>query len=489
MANNDELEKKQRILTDIVMSNGYMELDAFGYDSEAREKFLDEFGLTDLANEIDDKFILMGRTSDHATREQLKEEINDLKEEVCKQCRDILKSQGVDVDDVLGKQPTWDELKEQLAKQLEDDLGISRENAEKAGLLDQDVITRGTKGEIIMDDTLERRKKLKEAGVPFTAKDGKIKLEMELRAQQGVVYEDTPKNRHLLDENEIEYIEMAQGNKLHRNGRPSLFVPFNWLNTVDKGFNSSLGRFAMRSSKLAVAGTILGPAGAILLLSYYICKKHFVNEKVHNLSLGERKALDHGLTVYKENKDKFGRIQPMYYYKQDGKVYSVGARDVRIPDKVKGIKLSPVEKEKLRRGELVELEDAKGKEFGIRIDVSRPDVLREYYRENKRDRNMTAVPGQSASDRDKLEWIAAHGAEGITQIFSDKHHNVERDTFLSQHGMRQLYMEYRMSKIELERTSDETRKQGCQEAISESDAALKEIAESELAKISRKMGR
>ena len=193
MANNDELEKKQRILTDIVMSNGYMELDAFGYDSEAREKFLDEFGLTDLANEIDDKFILMGRTSDHATREQLKEEINDLKEEVCKQCRDILKSQGVDVDDVLGKQPTWDELKEQLAKQLEDDLGISRENAEKAGLLDQNVITRGTKGEIIMDDTLERRKKLKEAGVPFTAKDGKIKLEMELRAQQGVVYEDTPK--------------------------------------------------------------------------------------------------------------------------------------------------------------------------------------------------------------------------------------------------------------------------------------------------------
>lgn len=489
MEENDDIKKKQELLVSIILSRGYMELDAFGYDNEARENFLKEFGLLDLSNEIDDKFIQLGRTSDITTRDRLKQEIASLKNDACERCRECLKNQGVDVDEVVGKHMSWDELKEQLAKQLEENFGISRGNAEKSGLLDEDVITRGTKNEFIMDDTVERRKKLKEAGIPFKAEDGKIRLEMELRAQQGVCYDDTPQNRRILDENEMEYIEMAQGNNLRTNGKNVLFVPFNWLNAADKGYNSKLARTVLRGSKVAIAGTLLGPAGAVLLLAYYKCKQHLINEKAHNLSLAERKALKHGLTVYKENKDKYGRTQPMYYYQKDGKTYSVGAHDVRIPDKVKGIRLSPVDKERLRRGELVELKDAKGKEFGIRIDINRPNILQEYYRENKRDKNMKEVPGSSSSDKEKLEWIASHGAEGITQIFSDKHMNLERDVFLSQYGMRQLYMQFRMSKIEMEKSTDETRKQGAKESIHEADAALKDIAESEIAKLGRKMGR
>ena len=62
------------------------------------------------------------------------------------------------------------------------------------------------------------------------------------------------------------------------------------------------------------------------------------------------------------------------------------------------------------------LKDKKGNEFGVRIDVTKPSCIQEYYKERKNDREMKKVPTKTSPDREKLEWIARKGFQGISDI-------------------------------------------------------------------------
>lgn len=484
----DEEEKKQRKLVEIIMSKGDVGIATFNFNEEDRERFFKDFDLWDMVKEMDDKEIKAWIETDKVKADALNDEIRQLRQDLCSKCREILVQQGVDVEKVCGKEKSWDELREELAAQLEG-IGISRENAEKAGLLDEDIITEGVEGTFTLDDTPEMRKRLKENDIEYTAKNGKITLNMRMEAKQGVSFKDTRENRKILDDNEVQYIEYAQGHYLNPWESKCLFVPYNWMNSYDKGYNTKLGGLIVRGGKVAAAGTLLGPGGAVLMLTYYGLKKGLRDNKLPYLSYGEKKALANGLTVFKDTKDRNGRPVKVYIHQEGKKYISVDAHDVRIPDRVRGVVLTPIEKQKLRQGQLLELEDNAGRRFAVRIDISRPNSLREYVIENKRDKTMKEAPQASASDKEKLEWIARYGAEGISQIFGEKRNNLKRDTFLDKYEMRVMYGQYRASKGMENSTQDETRKQGIRESISEADQAIKDIAEGELAKMSRKMGR
>lgn len=187
----------------------------------------------------------------------------------------------------------------------------------------------------------------------------------------------------------------------------------------------------------------------------------------------ERKALKQGLTFYKEGQ---GGEPARYYFSDMGKICSVEARHVKIPNMVKGITLSPIEREKLRKGELVTLKDKKGNEFAVRIDVTRRNGLQEYYKDG---RSMKSVPSPQSPDEVKLEYIKEKGFGGIHDIYGEKTLNLERDTFLDRFGLKADYMHVRETSI---REGNDYR---MSPAFQEADNGLRTKAEQELGKITK----
>lgn len=482
-------EKDMNRMIGIALHGGNANYGIFNYDKDQREEFLRRYGWWERASRAETLRDEAAFTADAARSRQCTDEAKKLEREIYRECRKQLQEAGVDLEKVLGPEREWEEMVGQLAEQLQA-IGIDRETAAKAGLLDEEIITRGADGRFTLADTVSQREKLKKAGIDFTAKDGRITIDVRLKAKKGVAYEDTPDNRRRLDEAELEYIEMALGHNLHSNGRNALFVPFNWLNRAEQGYNSKLAQNIKQLALIGGAALFTGP-GVTLALFVALRRTPLRQNlfKAHELTYAQRKAIEQGLTAYKENRDRQGNIHPTFYYQENGMLYSVAAHDVRIPEKVNGVKLSPLQREKLRQGELLELCNDKGEEFGLRVDLTHPNGLREYYRAMKSDKTMTAKPGAASSDDEKLSWIAKHGAQGVDDIFGRTDRDLVRDAFLARYGLKDSYAEYRNAQRVQGKDPGTDRGRKAEASMQETDARLRSMATDELEKISKSRGR
>ena len=153
------------------------------------------------------------------------------------------------------------------------------------------------------------------------------------------------------------------------------------------------------------------------------------------LTRAEAKALMAGEAIYRE--DKTGR--EMYIYMYNGNRYIMDAGDLVLPRQVDGVKLTILERERIRRGELVAVSDKDGEQIAFRVDPTSRDNIKRYYLNLKRDRQMTAVPGMFSDGKDKLEYIAQAGRKGIDDIFGTKARDKSRERFLSRYNLSSLY--------------------------------------------------
>mgnify|MGYP000961121476 CR=1 FL=1 len=477
------MEKKTKeILIEICMRKGEVSNDIFYYDDTIKNKVnaeVDKELSLALAKAESERTAFNISGKDTTEEKALKAEL-----ELVEKCKQTLLREGMDIDRILGKtDPKQDE--QEIIKEL-GKLGINEEQARKLGLTDAErVINNGKDFSIEYNDTPEKRKSLSEKNIDYKVdeKIKKIYINGRMDAMRGVSLNDTPQVRKLLDENEINYINMA-------NGENGLFVPISFRNGVYGVTNSQLVKNLEKIALIAATSFIISAPGAIVL--YFILNKTGLLDKMLKrgaVNVGEKKALEQGLTVYKTIKDKEGngrysREKEMYYYMDRGNLCSLNARDVRIPDQLKGVKLTPGQKEDFRKGKLVELTNKKGEVFAVRIDVAQESLCTMYYKDMRSDKTMRETPNKKSEDKEILDYITKKGMSGIDDVFGSKA-SMERNVFLDRYGMRQNYTDAKNIELEIRGGRDE---QGGRKEIDFQDGKIKDLASKELARLSQNNG-
>lgn len=436
----EEIDRGQ--LWRLVINHGRIGVDDFDYDEEARRRFARLAGMEDL-------FDAYGEDGE----EEESKEHDELRREIERRARALLEKEGVNVDKVLGREPTQDEQMESVLSQLEQ-MGISRATAEELDLTDLTLLKNG--GRVVgcgLPDTPEMRRKLEDEQVEYTPKDGRLRVMMRVDVREGVSMEASDETRRLLDDNQIDYIRMAEGKKF--------FIPRNWHNARYPYTNSQLLRNLGKLAGVAAVAFLNPVAGVLVLITLKrmgLLRLRYVGDKIH-LSSAEKKALREGLTAYRQDRKGTER----YLYMDHGNICSMNAHDVPIPRAIRGVTLSPAQRESLRKGQLLTLRGKDGEEILARIDVTRQKSYVEYYRGNNR--KMSAVPDAKSGDREKLEYIEMKGFEGIVSIFGKKSINLGRDAFLERYGMRQAYAQYLHGDRSLRRKLDGTLRECAAEGL------------------------
>lgn len=467
---DESIEKR---LIEIVMRNGKLDESLFNYSKEEKERVLEAADLKELAGILEEAEQELLICEDNVKVKELTGTIRSVEEEIEKACRKTLLENGVDIEKAVGKR--MDEHKKlSLLKQQLESFGIDEKTAEELGLMDLETLkTDGKSFTFVLEDTAKKRNELKKNHIEFTVKDGKINISGKFMAKEGICIEDSEEAVRFLDENQMNYIRMAQGNTA---GKGKLFIPTSWMGGTT---NSQLVSNAKKLAMIAGAGLIISPAGSIMLL--VVLKKTGLYDKLmkdNGLKKSEKKALEQGLTVFKQD-GKNAR----YWYMENGNLLSLNANDVRIPRWIRGVQLSPADVEKLKRGGLLMLKDKKGQEFGVRIDVTKPSCVQEYYKERKRDKEMKEVPTRISPDEQKLEWIAKKGFQGISDIYGNKSLNLERDTFLSRYDLKNLFTDYRTKEMQMQ--SRESMKEVLEKEMERLDGKIKEKADEGILRINK----
>lgn len=464
-------ERIEKRLIEIIMNGGKLNESLFNFSKEEKAKTLEAAGIKELAEILDETEKEIMFCEDTQKVKELVETSKSVEEEIEKACRKALSENGVDIEKAIGKRME-EQKKISLLKQQLESFGIDERTATELGLTDLDALkTDGKNFTFVLENTAKKRLELEKNHIEFTIKDGKINISGKIMAKEGVSIKDSEEAVRFLNENEINYIRMAQGETA---GKGKLFIPTSWTNGTT---NSQLVSNAKKLAMIAGAGLIISPAGSIMLL--IVLKKTGLYDKLmkdNGLKKAEKKALEKGLTVFKQD-GKNAR----YWYMENGNLLSLNANDVRIPRWIKGVQLSPADVEKLKKGELLMLKDKKGEEFGVRIDVTKPNCVQEYYKERKNDREMKEVPTRISDDEKKLEWIARKGFQGISDIYGNKTLNLERDTFLSKYDLKNLFTDYRSKVIQLQ--GRESMKEELTKDLERIDGKIKDKANEEVLRI------
>ena len=464
-------ERIEKRLIEIVMKGGKLDESLFNYSKEEEERTLEAADIKELADILEETEKELFYCEDNLKVKELIETSRSVESEIEKACRKALSENGVDIEKAVGER--MDEQKKlSLLKQQLESFGIDERTATELGLTDLDALkTDGKNFTFVLENTAKKRQELEKNHIEFTVKDGKINISGKVMAKEGVCIEDSEETVRFLDENEMDYIRMAQGETA---GKGKLFIPTSWANGTT---NTQLLSNAKKLAMIAGAGLIISPTGSIMLL--IVLKKTGLYDKLmkdNGLKKAEKKALEKGLTVFKQD-GKNAR----YWYMENGNLLSLNANDVRIPRWIKGVQLSPADVEKLKRGELLMLKDKKGTEFGVRIDVTKPNCVQEYYKERKNDKEMKEVPTRISDDDKKLEWIARKGFKGISDIYGNKTLNLERDTFLSRYDLKNLFTDYRSKEVQLQ--GRESMKEELTKDMERIDMKIKDKANEEVLRI------
>jgi len=488
-----ELDENLLHLTELYCRKGHVSAAQFGENRDKMDEFLRKNGLTSLAMTYS---MAAGRYDAAGTREGMlaaKADMNAAAQQIKDRVRDIIRqTEGIDLEAIYGKQPTREEALAMLHDQFTQ-LGLDENTIRTLGLEDIDRLLEEGSPEFSFSvkDTEQARRAFDGEDIAYTAKDGRLHAKARIHASEGVSVDDTPENRRILDENEIAYIDMAMNVNPHLR-KQRLMVPSTWLlglydefRNESRQMTSKLVNTQMAKNFMLMA-VIIGSSATFAFHPIYGLAAFLVIRKTGLLksrgpkeaqpTMFEKKALKAGHTVYKESNMNGGK-KCQYLFMHDGNVIRVNASDVRIPEYIRGVHLSAAQREQFRKGEPLELVDAKGHSFVARIDVTRPEMYREYYWQMQSDREAIPVPDSTSPDIDKLEYIARRGMRGIRDIYGKALYNEQRDAFLSRYKMTGKFADYNEAVNRFKNTQDPTQQDKYRAEFKKADQSLCEIAE------------
>lgn len=498
-----DFDENSLLLVELYCRKGHFNEAMFGGDKSKEQKFFNDNGMRLYAEE----YTRAGKDYDRANSQEemigAKQRMYEAAQRLRKEAKAVLLTKDINLDNIYGKEPTREEATEMLYQQLEE-LGLDKKTVRSLGMEDiEKILYEDGKGfEFNVKDTQKQREAFDREEIEYEARDGRLHAKAKVKATEGVALEDTPENRKLLDDNEIQYIDMAMNVNPHLR-KAVLFVPSTWKTPLKEGMKNDMGQLAdnvMNShytkNFLAVAGLIgvsaMLPFHPIWTVAAFIImrKTGLLNKKQRemNPTRFEKEALKAGHTVFKQERID-GRMKSQYLFMDNGNLMRINASDIRIPDYIKGVHLTPVQKEQFRKGEPIELKDKRGQLFWARIDVSNPKLYREYYKEMRSDRTAIPVPNTRSTDEEKLNYISKTGLSGVRAIYGAANLNVDRDAFLSKYNMKDKFKEMIEIEEKLRNTQDQSLKDKYSETLKNDDRSLREIAENEVISLHRSNSR
>lgn len=488
-----ELDENLLHLAELYCRKGHVSAAQFGENRDKMDEFLRKNGLTSLAMTYS---MAAGRYDAATTRDGMlaaKADMNAAAQQIKDRVRDIIRqSDGIDLEAIYGKQPTREEALRMLHDQFTQ-LGLDENTVRTLGLEDIDRLLEEGSPEFSFSvkDTEQARRTFDGEDIAYTAKDGRLHAKARVHASEGVSVDDTPENRRILDENEIAYIDMAMNVNPHIRGQ-RLFIPSSWKNGLKDDFRNEARIQANKLLNKQMIRNFLiigGVVGATMFLPFHPIYTFFAfivlrkaglfrqrGPKEEQPTMFEQKALKAGHTVYKESKVDGGK-KCQYLFMHEGNLMRINASDVRIPEYIRGVHLSAAQREQFRKGEPLELVDGKGRGFVARIDVTRPEMYREYYRQMQSDREAIPVPDSTSPDIDKLEYISRRGMRGIRDIYGKALYNEQRDAFLTRYQMTGKFADYNEAVNRFKNTQDPVQQDKYRAEFKKADQSLCEIAE------------
>lgn len=279
---------------------------------------------------------------------------------------------------------------------------------------DRDSILKGKRSGMMnfsIEDTPKNRQSLDNEKVDYTIENGKINFEGKATAVKYVMAENNHENKKRLQDNNIDYSE--SGNKLKIEG--------------------------INAKKLAmIALTLIYPVAGISMI---LIPKRKEIKNDFELSKSEIKALNSGSIVIKDHNAEKVLFQKD---KDTNEIMSIKMRDMKIPRKIGGVELTPLQYEALRNGkEITIVNEQLNKSVKVKLDLNEKNGFS--YRPDPKIQEAstteTIMKEKKITDRDRLELIANKGAKGIDEIFKEK--TSELNAFLEKHNLSKEYSTYK----------------------------------------------
>lgn len=452
-------QKDKEKLLELVICKGEIRSDTFQYSLDEKRDFAEKWGMKELFARHDQLENDIHWSEDTVAERRYEAELNEVRDLIVLQAKECLRKENIDIDKAFDMEQGDEERRKAILSQLSV-LGIDENDAVRLGLDNAELLEeKGKSIRMSLPDTPERREVFDREGIEYEPGNGHLKITLTVEAKRGIALEDNSDSRRFLQENGIDYILLdreaqrnivrAQNARYNEKERSFMFVPFTWSPANIKILNRKAIKLLCLIAGAGMATAVLSPVGAVVVtvaakktldmarvLGYAdLFRRNGKKKEEPTLTRAEAKALMAGEAIYRE--DKTGR--EMYIYMYNGNRYVMDAGDLVLPRQVDGVKLTILERERLRRGELVAVSDKDGEQIAFRVDPTSRDNIKRYYLNLKRDRQMTAVPGMFSDGKDKLEYIAQAGRKGIDDIFGTKARDKSRERFLSRYNLSSLY--------------------------------------------------
>lgn len=327
-------------------------------------------------------------------------------------------------------------------------------DADKLSSEDRESILKGRKSGMMnftIEDKPENRKSLDNEKVDYTVENGKINFEGKAAAVKYVMADNTQENKKKLQENEIAFSE--SGNKIKVEG--------------------------INARKLALIGlTLVYPVAGIALM---LIPKRKEIKNDFSFSKSDIKELKNGGIVVKERNGEKVLFQRD---KDTNEVMSVKMRELKIPRKIGGVELTPLQYEALRNGkEITIVNEQLNKSVKVKLDLNEKNGFS--YRPNQKiqetNTTETVREEKKITDRERLELIANKGAKGIDEIFKEK--PSELNAFLEKHNLSKEYSTYKEVEKNLSSGKEEkglNNSEKINSQLNKIDEKIKAIANNEL---------
>lgn len=446
-------EKEKDIFLQIHTNKGRVYEKFFDYDQNLMRELLQKYNLYDTYKNAEMhryNALASGDLYDDKAKALIKDK------EIIDKVKLILSENGIKIPDLLSDE----EKKSQMYKELES-LGINKETADKLGLENIEIAeTEGCPIQFSLEDNETTQSILKNENIDFTEDNGKLNIKGKILAKEGFLVQDTEKNRKILDDNELTYIENAN------DGR-SLFVPLQ----IKK-----IGFFLLLVASGSVGGII-----PTLVLQVLLNKTGLLNKLLDQNIIGrnQMKALNKGYTIMATMRDHGKNVeQYLFRDKTTGELCRINTRDVAIPNQINGVILSPVQRERYQKGEVIDLELKNGTDISVRIDMNEQTGYRTYYKELKNDKELIEVPKRGSSDEEKLRYISIRGVEAINHLYGNKRMNPERDAFLDRYNMRKPYTDLLNNKDKYNKEYNQEKKESILSETASLSNSIRDLASS-----------
>ncbi len=298
---------------------------------------------------------------------------------------------------------------EELYEQLKQ-FNVSKEVADKLNLTITNFDENNNRLEFVVKNIPEIKEQLDKQGIIYKESEGKLIVSGKIRKENGYELPDTKENRALLSQNDIDFFE-KQGNsqnKLFINGK--------------------------KAALLMGMSFVIAPVPSILLFA--VLNKTGVLNRILDpeITKEQKQKLEEGHAVLVTK----GKEKLVYQKDTDtNQLMKINVNDIRIPDKVNGIELSPIQKERLKNLETLKSTDRLGNDILYRINLNEKSGIGTFY---KNQVEVKPIPNINSDDKEKLDYISKRGIQGIMDIYGNKN-NMRRDEFLDKYSLSRDFKE------------------------------------------------